>query len=162
MKSSQSLSFVSYNLRNWAVLLRQLVLMFGVHKILCSSSLHFTFQIEISVIRTIFVILRTFLQLNIVKKFIWVSQHSSKPQVYCESSFDCVVFKSCHLLKHQDQVCSKENKLSSSNQEAFPLVVKNNGEVLVPCLPWKCVPTAISGVDIPDVSCCHLLHQVSS
>ena len=99
VKSSQSLSFVSYNLRNWAVLLRQLVLMFGVHKILCSSSLHATFQIEISVIRTIFVILRTFLQLNIVKKFLGVSQHSSKPEMYCESPFDCVVFKSGHLFK---------------------------------------------------------------
>ena len=65
--------------------------------------------------------------------------------------------------KHKDQVCSKETKIGSSNEEAFPLLVKNNREVLVSCLPWKCVPTAISGrADIPDVPGCHLLHQVSS
>ena len=54
--------------------------------------------------------------------------------------------------KHQDQVYSKETKLGSNNQEASPLTVKNNREVLVPCLSWKCVRTTISGVvDIPDV-----------
>ena len=65
--------------------------------------------------------------------------------------------------KHQDQVYSKETKLGSNNQEASPLAVKNNREVLVPCLTWKNVPTAISdGVDIPDVPGCQLLHEVSS
>ena len=65
--------------------------------------------------------------------------------------------------KHRDQVCSKGTKIGSSNKEAFPLLVKNDREVLVSCLPWKCVSTAISaGVDIPDVPGCHLLHQVSS
>ena len=65
--------------------------------------------------------------------------------------------------KHQDQVCSKETKLGSNNQEASPLAVKNNREVLVPCLTWKHVPTTISGgVDIPDVPGCQLLHEVSS
>ena len=28
---------------------------------------------------------------------------------------------------------------------------------LVSCCPWKCVPAAISGVDIPEVPRCHLL-----
>ena len=65
--------------------------------------------------------------------------------------------------KHQDQVYSKETKLGSNNQEASPLTVKNNREVLVPCLTWKRVPTAISGgVDIPDAPRCQLLHEVSS
>ena len=65
--------------------------------------------------------------------------------------------------KHKDQVCSKETKIGSSNEKAFPLLVKNNREVLVSCVPWKCVPTAISGgVDIPDVPGCHLLHRVIS
>ena len=65
--------------------------------------------------------------------------------------------------KHQDQVYSKETKLGSNNQEASPLAVKNNREVLVPCLTWKHVPTTISGgVDIPDVPGCQLLHEVSS
>ena len=64
--------------------------------------------------------------------------------------------------KHQDQVYSKETKLGSNNQEASPLTVKNNREVLVPCLTWKRVPTAISGVDIPDAPGCQLLHEVSS
>ena len=115
-----------------------------VHKILCSSSLDSTFQIEISVIRIIFVILSTFLQWNIVKKFPGVSQHSSKPLVRAPLFLWFLNLFICS--KHQDQVCSKETKLRSSNQETFPLVVKNNREVLVPCLPWKCVPTAISGV----------------
>ena len=99
------------------------------------------------------------MQLNIAKKFLRVSQHSSKPQVYCDSSFSCLVFKSCHLLKAQ----RSGDQNWSSNEEAFPLLVKNNRGVLVSCLPWKCVPTAISGgVDIPDVPGCHLLHQVSA
>ena len=63
--------------------------------------------------------------------------------------------------KHQYQVYSKETKLGSNNQEA--LAVKNNRKVLVPCLTWRRVSTAISGgVDIPDVPECQLLHEVSS
>ena len=47
---------------------------------------------------------------------------------------------------------TKEAKLGSSNQETSPSVGKNTGIVLVPCCPWKCVPTAISGgVDIFQV-----------
>ena len=50
---------------------------------------------------------------------------------------------------------SKETKLGSSDQEASPSASKNTGIVLV---PWKCVPTAISGgVDISEVPGCHLL-----
>ena len=65
--------------------------------------------------------------------------------------------------KHQDQVYSKETKLGSNNQEASPLAIKNNRKVLVPCLTWKNVPTAISGgVDNLDVPGCQLLHEVSS
>ena len=65
--------------------------------------------------------------------------------------------------KHQDQVYSRETKLGSNNQEASPLAIKNNRKVLVPCLTWKNVPTAISGgVDILDVPGCQLLHEVSS
>ena len=73
-KSCQSSNFVCYNFQS-------------------------TFQIEISVIRIILVILSSTVQLNIAKKFLGASQHSSKPQVYCDSSFDCVIFKSCHSLK---------------------------------------------------------------
>ena len=82
--------------------------------------------------------------------------------MYCDSSFGCAVFKSCHFSNHQDQVYSKETKLGSNNQEVPILAVKCNREVLVPCLTWKRVPTAISGgVDILDVPGCQLLHEVS-
>ena len=61
---------------------------------------------------------------------------------------------------------SKETKLESSNQEASPSASKNTRVVLVPCScnhKWKCVPTAISGgVDISEVSGCHLLWQMCS
>ena len=44
---------------------------------------------------------------------------------------------------------SKETKLGSSDQEAFPAAGKTTSVVLVPCCTWKCVPTAVSGgVDI--------------
>ena len=53
---------------------------------------------------------------------------------------------------------SKEIKLGSSNQEAFPLAGKNTVVVLVLCCTWKFVPTAISsGVVFPrslGVICC--------
>ena len=39
---------------------------------------------------------------------------------------------------------NKEIEIWSSNQEASPLVSKNNEVVLVSCCAWKCVPTAIS------------------
>ena len=53
---------------------------------------------------------------------------------------------------------SKETELGSSDQEASPSAAKSTGIYLVPCHPWKCVPTAISGgVDISEVSVCHLL-----
>ena len=53
---------------------------------------------------------------------------------------------------------SKEIKLGSSDQEAFPSAGKNTGIVLVSCCAWKCVSTAISsGVDISEVPGCHLL-----
>ena len=55
---------------------------------------------------------------------------------------------------------SKETELGSSYQEASPSAGKNTEIVLV---PWKCVPTAISGgVDISEVPGCHLLQQMSS
>ena len=58
---------------------------------------------------------------------------------------------------------SKEIKLGGSNQEAFPSAGKNTGENLVPCCTWKCLPTAIpSGVDISEVTECHLLRQMNS
>ena len=58
---------------------------------------------------------------------------------------------------------SKETELGSSNQEASPSAGKNTGIVLVPCSTWKSVPTAISGgVDISEVSGCHLLRQITS
>ena len=50
---------------------------------------------------------------------------------------------------------SKKIKIGSSNQEASPSAGKNTEIVLV---PWKCVPTAISGgVDISEVPRSHLL-----
>ena len=40
---------------------------------------------------------------------------------------------------------------------------KTTGVVLVSCRAWKCFPTAISrGVDISEVSGCHLSRQMSS
>ena len=58
---------------------------------------------------------------------------------------------------------SKETKLGGSNQEASPLAGKNTRLALVPCCPWKRLPTAISGVvDISEVPVCHLLRQMSS
>ena len=58
---------------------------------------------------------------------------------------------------------SKQTKLGSSDQEASPSADKNTGVVLVSCRTWKCVPTAISrGVNISEVSGCHLLQQISS
>ena len=57
---------------------------------------------------------------------------------------------------------SRETELGSSNQEASPSAGKNTRIVLVPCLAWKCVPTAISGgVDNSEVPGCHLLRQMS-
>ena len=53
---------------------------------------------------------------------------------------------------------NNDNELGSSDQEASLSADKNTGIVLVPCLAWKCVPTAISsGVDICEVLMCHLL-----
>ena len=50
-----------------------------------------------------------------------------------------------------------------SDQDASPSAGKNTGIVLVPCRPWKCVPTAVSdGVGISEVPGCHLLRQMSS
>ena len=58
---------------------------------------------------------------------------------------------------------TKETKLGSSDQEAFPSAGKNTGVVLVPCRIWKCVPTSISsGVDISKVPRFHLLQKMSS
>ena len=58
---------------------------------------------------------------------------------------------------------SKETKLGSSDREACPSASENTRVVLVPCRAWKCVPTAISGgVDISEVTGCHLLQQMSS
>ena len=58
---------------------------------------------------------------------------------------------------------SKETELGSSNKEASPPAGKNTRIVLVSCLPWKCVPTAISsGVDSSEVPGCHFLRQMSS
>ena len=57
---------------------------------------------------------------------------------------------------------SKKTKLGSNDQEAFLSTYINTGVVLVLCYAWKCVPTAISGgVDIREVSGCHLLQQIS-
>ena len=58
---------------------------------------------------------------------------------------------------------SKETKLESKDQEAFPSAVRNTGVVLVPHCSWKCVPTAISsGVNISQVIGGHLLQQMRS
>ena len=62
------------------------------------------------------------------------------------------MFSGCTVLSD-----SKESELENSNQEASPSAVKNTGIVLVTCRTWKC-PTAIfGGVDISEVSGCHLL-----
>ena len=42
---------------------------------------------------------------------------------------------------------SKETELGSSDQEASSSASKNTGVVLVQCRAWKCIPTAISGVN---------------
>ena len=56
----------------------------------------------------------------------------------------------------------KETELGSSNQEASLSAGKNTRIVLVPCCPWKCVPTAtLGGADISKVPGCHLLWQMS-
>ena len=61
------------------------------------------------------------------------------------------MFSGCTVL-----LDSKETKLGSSNQEASPSAVKNTRIVLVPCCPWRCVPTALSGgVDICEAPGCH-------
>ena len=53
---------------------------------------------------------------------------------------------------------SKETELRSSNQEASPSAGKNNGVVLVACLPMEVHCSTISGdVDIYEVPGCHLL-----
>ena len=59
---------------------------------------------------------------------------------------------------------SKETELGSGDQEVSSSAGKNTGVVLVTSLHiWKCIPTAISGgVDISEVSGCHLLGQVGS
>ena len=55
---------------------------------------------------------------------------------------------------------SKETEPGRSDQETSPSRGKNTRVVLV---PWKCIPTAISGgVDIFEVPGCHLLRQMSS
>ena len=58
---------------------------------------------------------------------------------------------------------SKETELGNGDREASSSAGKNTGIVLVPCCTWKYAPTAISGgVDISEVSGCHLLRQVGS
>ena len=53
---------------------------------------------------------------------------------------------------------SIETELGSSKQETSPSANKNIGLVLVPCCTGKCIPTIITdGVDISEVSACHLL-----
>ena len=57
----------------------------------------------------------------------------------------------------------QDSELGSSNQEASPSAGKNTKIALVLCHAWKCVPTAISsGVDISNVSRCHMLRSMSS
>ena len=58
---------------------------------------------------------------------------------------------------------SKVTELGSSDQEASPSAGKTTRIVLVPCRAWKCDPTTVlAGVDISDVSECHLLRQMIS
>ena len=56
----------------------------------------------------------------------------------------------------------KETELGSSVKEASPSAGKNTRVVLVPCCTWKCVPTAIGGVNISEFPGCLLLKQMSS
>ena len=68
------------------------------------------------------------------------------------------MFSGCTVLPD-----SKKTELGSSDQEASPSAGKNTGVVLVPCSCMECIPTAISGgVDISEVTGCHLLRQMSS
>ena len=68
------------------------------------------------------------------------------------------MFSSCTLLPN-----SKKIELGSSDQKASPLADKNTRVVLVLCLIWKCILTAISGVlDIAKLSEHHLLREMSS
>ena len=68
------------------------------------------------------------------------------------------MFSGCTVLPD-----SKETETGSSDQEASPSAGKNTRIVLVPSRAWKCVPTAIfDGVNISEVSGCHLLRQISS
>ena len=63
------------------------------------------------------------------------------------------MFSSCTLLPN-----SKKIELGSSDQKASLLADKNTMVVLVLCLIWKCILTAISGgVDISKVPEHHLL-----
>ena len=63
------------------------------------------------------------------------------------------MFSSCTLLPN-----SKKSELGSSDQKASLLADKNTRVVLVLCLIWKCILTAISGgVDISKVPEHHLL-----
>ena len=56
----------------------------------------------------------------------------------------------------------KENELESSNQQVFLLADKNAETILVSYPTWKCVSTASSGgMDISEVTGCHLLQQMS-
>ena len=57
----------------------------------------------------------------------------------------------------------KETKFGSSNHEVFTLRSKNTEIDLVPCPTRKCVSAAIfAGIDLSEVSGCHLLQQMSS
>ena len=68
------------------------------------------------------------------------------------------MFSGCTVLPD-----SKETELGSSDQEASRSAGKNIRIVLVPCCARNCVPTIISsGVDISEVSGCHLLCQMCS
>ena len=58
---------------------------------------------------------------------------------------------------------SKETKLGSSDQEAYPSAGKNTRVVLVPCSHMKVRPYSyFGGVDISEVPECHLLWQMKS
>ena len=73
--------------------------------------------------------------------FVWLSQTGPVTLKIQE-----LAFSGCTFLPY-----SKEIKLESNNQEAFPSAGKNTEIVLVPCHTWECVPTAISGgVDISE------------
>ena len=66
------------------------------------------------------------------------------------------MFSGCTVLP-----VGKETKLGISNLEASPSD-ENTGIVLVPCLTWKCVFTAVFGcVGISELPWCHLLWQMS-